>query len=1010
MPAAGPGENNPRIGGAWQARARWDAGPYPASSARSTSRGSVDPRANRAPARSWSRPWRGFAHRARGSVILTSLRLAVVLSLVVLSIPAPASAQPPPGIVLIVADDLGIGDLGAYGQTRIRTPRIDRLAREGLRFTSAYAGAPVCAPSRCVLLTGLHGGHCPVDTNVYPNTPLRPDEITIARLLGGAGYRTGIVGKWGLGGELADGTSYALHSTPWRMGFDEGIVVLDQTLAQDHWPEWVWVDGERVPLEGNVDDGRARYAPTVFVDEALAFLDRVARSGAPFFLYVATTLPHREMVAEDERRYALEPWPPVERAFASMVSALDDDVGEIVDRLETLGLADRTLVIVTSDNGPHDADGHRARFFGSSGIHRGGKRDLFEGGIRVPMIARWPARITPGSTADHPVGLVDLVPTFAELAGLGAPDGIDGESFAPLLRGERVRGERGHLVWGCHEGSASDGEAPTQWAIRVGTRVLIERRDGRAELYDLATDPGQRSDLAPARPREVAALRALRAAETNGVREIGAPRLALEGDGLIVDRAAQPPPGSTIFHLRFDGDAAAHGRPISTVRSAALHPASIAAAANGPLFDADTRSPIVPLDGWANGLSARLDASRHQHLAIPPSPALEIGRASVTIEAWLRLASLGTRQWLLLSKPLGRDDAFVDLGVLAQVGDVATLAAHVTVGAESDGAESDGRELAVVFGDPTIDEGPWAVVSALRIDDHEWHRVVVRIDVAASTVTFDVDGARDVVAFEDRGHLVSTGPVLIGAHHDEHGRIDETLDGWIDELRLSEGSLPDARLLDAPRAPDRAPVEALLDLGAVPRGSAPIVRTIAIVNDAPAPARLLEGEVDVRAASDPRLTVEAPGWGGLASGAGRGEIRVTFRADHLGALHGQSILVHGRAVGRGLEAAGSPVRIRIEGAVIRRTPMDAGSERAIELRHRASGCSVSRGGRDGTRGAMLVALATLVALSVRSGSRRASARYRGSRRSAPTPDGRDRPRARRGTSHRGARAASRRRG
>ncbi|MBX3413036.1 MAG: arylsulfatase [Pirellulales bacterium] len=418
--------------------------------------------------------------------------------------PHTAVAEPPskPNIVFILADDLGYGDLGCYGQQQIRTPRIDRLATEGRRFLDCYAGSTVCAPSRCVLMTGLHTGHARVRGNAL--VPLEPEDVTVAEILRAAGYATGIIGKWGLG---EPGTT----GVPTRQGFDDWFGYLNQRHAHNYYPDYLWRNEDRVPLDGNANGKREAYSSDLFVTEALAFLDR--QQEKPFFLYLALTLPHannelgREtgngMEVPDHRRYADRDWPAPQKDHAAMISRLDDAVGQVLDRLEKLGLAENTIVFFSSDNGPHSEGGADASFFRSAGPLRGKKRDLTEGGIRVPMIVRWPGVVPAGTESTYAWGFCDVLPTLAVLAGATAPEGLDGISIVPALvddpvPGNSAFGEHPPLYWEFHERGF-------QQAVRVGQWKAIRQRPAAPlELYDLSRDVGEERDVAAQHPEIVA--------------------------------------------------------------------------------------------------------------------------------------------------------------------------------------------------------------------------------------------------------------------------------------------------------------------------------------------------------------------------------------------------------------------------------------------------------------------------------------------------------------------------
>ena len=415
-----------------------------------------------------------------------------------------------PNIVLIVADDLGYGDLGCYGQKVLRTPHIDRLAKEGLRFTDFYAGSTVCAPSRCVLMTGLHTGHCLIRGNGKQN--LRPDDVTIAEVLKGAGYRTGCFGKWGIGHEESTGL-------PTRQGFDAFFGYLDQHQAHNYYPTFLIRNGERValpnvvPKEGKWGQGvaskRVAYSHDLIVEEALSFID--ANKDDPFFLFLPVTIPHanneagkRGMEVPELGPFANAPWPDPEKGFAAMMARLDRDVGRVRARIEKHGLAERTLILFTSDNGPHSEGGHRSGYFNSNGPLRGQKRDLLEGGIRVPLIAWWPGK-TAGMTS-HVADFTDLMPTLAQLGGATGhlPKQHDGVSFAPTLLGTpEDQKTRGHLYWAFYERGGAQ-------AIRKGRWKAIQQpMKSSVRLYDLSTDLEEKTDLAGAQPELLAELTTL---------------------------------------------------------------------------------------------------------------------------------------------------------------------------------------------------------------------------------------------------------------------------------------------------------------------------------------------------------------------------------------------------------------------------------------------------------------------------------------------------------------------
>jgi arylsulfatase A len=391
------------------------------------------------------------------------------------------SKHQPPNIIFILADDLGWGDLGSYGQKLIRTPRLDRMAAEGIRFTQAYGGSTVCAPSRCSLMTGLHQGHARIRGN-QPKVDLRPEDVTVAEVLKAAGYRTGVIGKWGLGQPGGTGV-------PNRQGFDYWFGYLDQWHAHDYYTRELWRNGNLEPVpEGT-------YSHDLFTREALEFVER-ERAG-PFFLYLAYTIPHANneagengMQVPSDAPYSEQPWPQPQRNEAAMITRMDRDVGRLLDLLAKLGLEERTVVFFSSDNGPHNVSGARPEFFQSAGGLRGIKRDLYEGGIRVPMIARGPSRIRAGQVSDQPWAFWDFLPTVAALAGGRAPAGIDGRSMAEALEGRRI--SHAPFYWEFHEGGFKQ-------ALRVGRWKAVRNKAGAPlEIYDLQSDPAETRDLATA--------------------------------------------------------------------------------------------------------------------------------------------------------------------------------------------------------------------------------------------------------------------------------------------------------------------------------------------------------------------------------------------------------------------------------------------------------------------------------------------------------------------------------
>ncbi len=423
------------------------------------------------------------------------------------AIPAEQAPARPPNIVFIMADDLGYADLGCYGQARIRTPRVDQLAAEGTRFTHVYAGASVCAPSRCVLLTGMHTGHAKIRAN-SPAVGGEPGESgsfgsggrrlsltdadqTFAEILQGSGYTTGAIGKWGLG---ETGTA----GIPNRRGFDEWFGYLNQNHAPYYYTDYLWRNGHKHLIPENIDGKRMIYAHDLFADEAVDFLRRHRHER--FFLYLPFTLPHRRFEAPSIEAYANEDWPEEAKLFAAMVTRLDHDVGRVLDELDRLGLADNTLVFFTSDNGSEKKKTF-PDLFDSGGGFRGEKGTLYEGGLRVPMIARWPGRVPVGAVSRAVWWFPDVFPTLVALGRGQLPKQVlDGMDISPTLAG-KVQPELDvrTLYWEDYDNEFSQAALRGHWkALRSGDL------GSPLELYDLKADPGEKHDVAASHPKLVA--------------------------------------------------------------------------------------------------------------------------------------------------------------------------------------------------------------------------------------------------------------------------------------------------------------------------------------------------------------------------------------------------------------------------------------------------------------------------------------------------------------------------
>lgn len=408
-----------------------------------------------------------------------------------------------PNIIYILADDLGYGDLGCYGQELIETPNIDRLRDEGMKFTNHHSGSTVCAPSRASLMTGLHSGHLWVRGN--GNVQLREDDldITIARVLQDVGYHTAMIGKNGLG---CNGIEPGFAN---RKGFDYFYGFNSHAAAHYYFPEVVYRNGETVAFPNNRKHTGDTYIHDEFMKEIMAYLDQRAAQEQPFFLHYAALIPHADLVAPEEwvapyrgKVEEVDPFPgggggrggeygPVQEpraTFAGMVSRLDWEIGEIMKKLDTLGIAEDTLVVFSSDNGPHSEGGQDPEAFGSNGQLRGGKRDLFEGGIRVPMLARWPGRIAAGSETDHLSAFWDVMPTLCDLTGATVPEGVDGISFLPTLVGEGEQAQHDYLYWEFKAKVEKRAALTRHWkAVRLGEDpILLFAASDLAEERDLA--------------------------------------------------------------------------------------------------------------------------------------------------------------------------------------------------------------------------------------------------------------------------------------------------------------------------------------------------------------------------------------------------------------------------------------------------------------------------------------------------------------------------------------------
>lgn len=422
-----------------------------------------------------------------------------------------------PNIIYILADDLGYGDLSCYGQQKFSTPNIDKLASEGMLFTQHYSGCTVSAPSRSSLLTGQHTGHTPVRGNKSwkpeGNWPLKGEAVTIAEALKARGYTTGAFGKWGLGYIDTEGD-------PNAQGFDVFYGFNCQSLAHNYYPDHLWYNHEKVLLHENDSGKKGSYAPDLMHREALKFMKEAGDK--PFFVYYPTIIPHAELFAKEEYMtrfrgkfdpekpfsgidsgptFRLGPYgsqPEPHAAFAAMITQLDDYVGEILNFLEENGLKDNTVVFFTSDNGPHLEAGADPDYFNSNGELRGYKRDMYEGGIRTPLIVRWPGKIKPGTVSDHVSAFWDVLPTLSDITGAEKPSATDGISFLPALLGKKNQPRHEYLYWEFHEQGGKMAVRMSNWKA---VKLNIDRNpDNPVELYDLSSDPGETKNIREANP------------------------------------------------------------------------------------------------------------------------------------------------------------------------------------------------------------------------------------------------------------------------------------------------------------------------------------------------------------------------------------------------------------------------------------------------------------------------------------------------------------------------------
>jgi arylsulfatase A-like enzyme len=428
-------------------------------------------------------------------------KVLILIFLLVFIYNTPVSSQKKkPNIIYIMLDDAGYGDFGAFGSEYIKTPIFDKLCKEGMKFTQHYSGSAVCAPTRSVLMTGLDTGHTPrrdntaktnkkelIEKNGRPLVFLKDKDLTVAEVLKKAGYSTGGIGKWGLGNPGSEGI-------PEKQGFDYWFGYLDQMHAHNHFPEKIWENGKMHQLSGNLNGKKEEYVPYLEEKKSLEYIKEHYKK--PFFLYLAITPPHSDYIIPKEdpffEMYKGIPGGEVVQNYAAMISRADLTVGKIMDLLKELKIDNNTIVFYTSDNGPNKVF---AKNINSAGGLRGVKRSLYEGGIRAPMVVRWPNIIAPSTTSDFIWGMRDFFPTACEIAGIKIPEGLNGQSVLPTLTGVKQK-ERKYNYWEIH--------SPFQQAVRMGKWKAIRYGTKEPlELYDLSIDPSESNNVANQHPETV---------------------------------------------------------------------------------------------------------------------------------------------------------------------------------------------------------------------------------------------------------------------------------------------------------------------------------------------------------------------------------------------------------------------------------------------------------------------------------------------------------------------------
>lgn len=870
-----------------------------------------------------------------------------------------ASAQRP-NIILIIADDMGYGDVGFNGQTRIKTPSMDALAAQGMVLTRHYCGAPSCSPSRASLMTGMHVGHCKVNNNGME--PLRPEDRTLAELLRALGYGTHFIGKWGLGGSTyypvvelilggsqwrGDGSLIPSHmfGLPTTKGFSTSYAYLCQLSAHYYFPEFLHRGIYREPFAGNqapVYTQRTNYSQDAMLNEALNIIAN-ATIYTPFFLNYSCITPHRET------KFPRDPYPasippagpnayypyvesdwdgmnppplPVDKAYAAMITYMDQQIGEIVNAVNANpAIRDNTLIIVTSDNGPQQTDGHLYTMFNSSGGLRNNKFHLHEGGIRVPFVAVWPNKIPAGTRRDHPCYFADYLATFADIVGTPVPRGTDGISFLPTLLDLPGQEKHDYMVWTQYGRTDRPVEAIQKKQTPDGKIwKLLRWQDGfTVELYDLVADPAETTNLAASYPSIVSEMINALEANTTGPKTVYPAKIVVEGDTVSLTSQNAPIPCSrptvtenTVAYWRFDNDGPSSGQPATTIKDEVqLHNGTASA---GPLYTDNVPATHLPQPQSHNLLALSLNGI-NQNVIIPHHNNLDLSSGSFTLEAWVRITDHSKTYplWVFYKKPMMTTDLFIEYSFLANL---KTWISQPRIYGKTQNLT--GKEIGMVFGDGTA---YWVLASNFEITDTEWHYISVAIDHTNFTARFVLDQNYETIYFDGNNtRLSGNGNLVLGGHHNVSGTYNHFFPGVIDELRITRGVVPPHRLLSYP--PRIEPIKYELVLGAIPLGTR-MTRYFRLGNNpTQTPADYLVGEVSADCITDPRVTVQTGIFGPIIDGSTSQDFGVVVDATSMGEITEQYIDVTAFSYALGNRAVNTPLIIILKGAVVEPPHLD----------------------------------------------------------------------------------------